>query len=85
LVGVEAPERDADRRSRRHLGTGRRMREHHRVDLREDEERSTAVSRSAGVTVVPVPLDDNADGGARYYPQRRSPVPTPDSCVMESR
>ncbi|MEV4512302.1 tyrosine-protein phosphatase [Dactylosporangium sp. NPDC049525] len=31
------------------------------VDLREDDERSTAVARPDGVTVVHVPLDDNAD------------------------
>lgn len=31
------------------------------VDLREDEERSAAVSRPPGVAVVHVPLDDNAD------------------------
>lgn len=31
------------------------------VDLREDEERSTTVTRPDGITVVPVPLDDNAD------------------------
>ncbi|WP_432843922.1 tyrosine-protein phosphatase [Dactylosporangium sp. CA-092794] len=31
------------------------------VDLREDDERSTGVARPAGIAVVPVPLDDNAD------------------------
>jgi protein tyrosine/serine phosphatase len=31
------------------------------VDLREDDERLTSVSRPAGVSVVHVPLDDNAD------------------------
>ncbi|WP_030434273.1 tyrosine-protein phosphatase [Actinoplanes subtropicus] len=31
------------------------------VDLREDEERSTTVTRPDGITVVHVPLDDNAD------------------------
>ncbi|WP_327000261.1 tyrosine-protein phosphatase [Dactylosporangium sp. NBC_01737] len=33
------------------------------VDLREDDERSTTVTRPAGIAVVHVPLDDNADAG----------------------
>ncbi|GAA2590645.1 tyrosine-protein phosphatase [Winogradskya consettensis] len=36
------------------------------VDLREDDERSLTADRPAGVTVVHVPLDDNADTGFWY-------------------
>jgi protein-tyrosine phosphatase len=36
------------------------------VDLREDDEREATVSRPAGITVVPVPLDDNGDADFWY-------------------
>ncbi|WP_045743564.1 tyrosine-protein phosphatase [Actinoplanes rectilineatus] len=36
------------------------------VDLREDDERAEAVSRPEGITVVPVPLDDNDDTAFWY-------------------